>query len=364
MSNETFDKERIWYVGFCTSKEIDRILNPQNPYDFLLQERANIIADHMRYYRVYRNKARMTSNWSLEKSFSQRHYTDIIANLSDDDKNYCDKITYGDMFSNDVNGYAAKKNWGRVICLNESLKFFMNFCNLALFEFKYEVPLHVRVNSMRIAIRIFFKKESMDFLMDPRGIIPKVVANKIFDPVIDELQFIAGHEFSHHLCGHLNDNNTSEKNFLSINNKEYSQQIYNTSQKQEFEADLSSLTRPKYTKNKYSKQFEAALLWFITLELSELAQNIISPMSPFSIKTHPSAKDRFDNIMEHAPHPDNFDFTHINKIQENVNVLKDILTEDISSNFDNIYDYYGSVYLDTPNSEWRGRELIDRVDYY
>ena len=28
------------------------------------------------------------------------------------------------------------------------------------------------------------------------------------------------------------------------------------------------------------------------------------------------------------------------------------------------YETYGSVYLDKPNTEWRGRELKDRVDYY
>ena len=28
-----------------------------------------------------------------------------------------------------------------------------------------------------------------------------------------------------------------------------------------------------------------------------------------------------------------------------------------------MYKFYGSLYLAEPNTEWRGRELIDRVDY-
>ena len=34
----------------------------------------------------------------------------------------------------------------------------------------------------------------------------------------------------------------------------------------------------------------------------------------------------------------------------------------MSLNFD-MYEMYGSVYLDKPNTNWRGRELIDRKDY-
>ena len=33
-----------------------------------------------------------------------------------------------------------------------------------------------------------------------------------------------------------------------------------------------------------------------------------------------------------------------------------------SFNFDE-YEAYGSAYLDKPNTKWRGKELIDRVDY-
>ena len=33
-----------------------------------------------------------------------------------------------------------------------------------------------------------------------------------------------------------------------------------------------------------------------------------------------------------------------------------------SENFE-MYEMYGSLYLAAPNTEWRGRELIDRVDY-
>ncbi|KEI16392.1 hypothetical protein Z959_09870 [Clostridium novyi B str. ATCC 27606] len=356
--------DRHWFMPFCNNKEIDRIVSPKNASDFLLQEKANIVADNMRYLRVYMNKARIFPNWSFEKSFSNHHYQEVIKNLTADDKSNCKSITFGDMFSNDVNGYAIKNPiWGRIICLNESLQFFMKFCNLALFNFNQDVPKKIRLNSLRIAIRIILKQEAMDFFMDPRGIVPKDVGIAIHAPIKYELQYIAGHEFAHYLCEHFNDRNICPKKMLSIGETEYLRPIYNTSQKQEVEADIASINRPEYSSEEYSKILEGALIWFISLELSETAQYIISPPSSYSIKTHPSAQERFINLLENTNMPVDFNMGVIHKIQENAKWLKELLEEDLSFNYD-LYDFYGSVYLDKPNTKWRGKKLIDRVDYY
>ena len=81
----------------------------------------------------------------------------------------------------------------------------------------------------------------MDFFMDPRGIVPKDVGIVIHAPIKYKLQYIAGHEFAHHLCEHFNDRNICQKKMLSIGETEYLRPIYNTSQKQEFEADIASI---------------------------------------------------------------------------------------------------------------------------
>lgn len=355
---------RAWYTPFCSSEEIDRIIAPKNPVDYLLQRRANIVADNMRYFRVYRNKANFYSNWSFERSFKDDHYLGVLNSLSDDDKLVCENITFGDIFSNDANGYAeCNETWGRIIYLNECLQFFMKFCNLALFDYDTEIPDRIRCNALRIAIRIMMKQEAMDFFMDPRGIIPKEIGNKIFTPIKYELQYIAGHEFSHHLCDHFNDNNIIKRTVLSINEKEYVQKIYNTSQTQELEADISSIRRPLYSSNELKKVIEGALIWFISLDLTETAQNIICPESSLKPKTHPSAQERFDNILKNVDIPKDFNMQNIEKIILNSKRLKEWLYEDLSVNYA-IYDFYGSVYLDEPNTKWRGKQLIDRVDYY
>lgn len=354
---------RSWYISFCSSNEIDRILSPQNANDFLLQERANIVADHVRFLRVYMKKASLYPQWSFEKSFSDAHYIGVLNRLSVEDLEVCKNITYGDVFSDDVNGYARNDpNWGRIICLNESLQFFMKFCNLAILDFREDVPLRIRFNALRIAMRVMMKVEAMDFFLDPRGVVPEEVGKGIHAPIRHELQFIAGHEFAHHICSHLDDKDVCKKAVLTIEDKEYYAPVYNVSQTQEFEADIASLTRPQYSSAELCNLLDGTLLWFTALELVETAQKIMCPASPFAIRTHPSARERFDNILENVKIPKEFDQKRIERIRENIKPLGDLLADDISTNFE-LYEFYGSIYLDAPNTEWRGRELIDRVDY-
>lgn len=354
----------VWFTPFCNEEEVKRIVNPQNAVDFLLQKRADIVADHMRYQRVYMNKARLNEHWSFEKSFADIHYKSVLSKLSEEDKESCSVIVYGDMFSNDVNGYAWNdEKWGRFISLNESLQFYMKFCNLAILDFDEEVPIHVRVNAMRIAIRTMLKQEAMDFFMDPRGIVPEKIGRAMHAPVKYELQYIAGHEFAHHLCGHLHDKNICEKRMLTIAEKDYYQPVYSVRQREEFEADIQSILRPRYGEKEYAKLLQGALLWFVSLGLSEKAQGIINPASPFAVKTHPSAEDRYNYILESIKLPNDFNLKGIEQIKENAKVIGEILEQDLAENYD-VYDFYGSCYLDKPDSEWRGKELVDRVDYY
>lgn len=357
------NSDRLWYVSFCNEDEIERILSPQNPRDYLLQQRANIVADNTRYFRVYMNKARVFPNWSFEESFNDNHYLSVIKSLTEEDSLHCNSITFGDIFSSDANGYAENnKEWGRIVYLNESLQFFMKFCNLALLDFKGKVPDRVRLNALRIAVRVMMKRESMDFFLDPRGIVPEKIGKKIHYPIKYELQYIAGHEFAHHLCGHFKDDSMCKKAVLTTEDNKYYKTIYNVSQQQEFEADVASLKRPTYDSIEYCNVLEGALIWFLSLSISELAIEVVSPMGSFSYKSHPSAEDRYQYLLSNVDIPKEFNMNKIKRIEENAKQLKEWIVEDLNLNFD-IYDFYGSIYLDKPNTKWRGRELIDRVDY-
>ena len=74
------------------------------------------------------------------------------------------------------------------------------------------------------------------------------------------------------------------------------------------------------------------------------------------------AEERLKNILENVEFPHNFDKSKITILKEKTKILKENLLEDMSINIE-LYEFYGSVYLDQPNTKWRGKELIDRVDY-
>lgn len=61
--------------------------------------------------------------------------------------------------------------------------------------------------------------------------------------------------------------------------------------------------------------------------------------------------------------PSGFEIENWKGSLKTIDHYKKILLEDASKNIE-AYETYGSVYLDKPNSEWRGPELRDRIDYY
>lgn len=201
-----------------------------------------------------------------------------------------------------------------MITISDSLRFFLKFTNLALLDFDGRVPERICLNSLRIAIRVMFKTETMDFFMDPRGVIPEDIAVAIHLPIPYQLWFIAGHEF---------------------------------------DADIKSLIFPKLSTEEYKKLYESSLLWFGSLQIYEAACDVMYPSSSWSYKTHPTARDRYDNILDNAKTPDGVNIDNWKSFLNVIERYKTIIIEDISLNYD-LYEMYGSTYLDEPDSEWRG----------
>lgn len=362
---------KLWYRSFATDKErVNAINNPKCAADALDKKRADYILDHTRIMRLFIHKERWCEinniKWDFRDTFSKEHYEFFLEYLSDTDKERCKHITYGDMYCSKVNAFAYPDDkWGDFINVNVSIQFFCYFMLLALIEpLKYDIPMHIIKNSIRIGLRTWLGCESLDFEMDPRGILPKDIEKDINGIIPFILVFITGHEFAHHLLGHCNKNNLKSI-IMWGNDEKNSQKIYNSSQKEEFDADLGSLEIPKYPDHVYEKVFESSLIWFLIVDLVEYAMNLINPGSFEGYQTHPIAMDRFKRIIKDAKHTKHFAEQPYKALIEWSTELKKFIKEDISENYGELYDdeLYGSVYLDLPNTEWRGKELIDRVDY-
>lgn len=360
--------QKKFYHTVCNQAEIDRIFNVKNATDHLLRLRADTLVDNMRLFRVYRNKALADEkNWSLEKSFDDSHYKQVIEKLSTDEKRNCQKVTFGDIFSNDPNGMIFNTDFGVITTISDSLKYFLKFCHLAILDFESDVPINIRFNSLRIGIRTMLKTEAMDFLMDPRGKIPADIAFAIQAPIKFQMQFIAGHEIAHFILGHLNKNKIVEQpifHAISANDEDYKpEKVFNNSQKNELEADIQSIMLPYYSDSEKGEFLHAALLWFGCLELYQAASDVMFPKSPWGYRTHPSARERYENLLTNVPTPKSFELPAWRNFHNLIDQLIKAVQEDISLNFE-AYELYGSAYLDRPNTKWRGKELIDRVDYY
>lgn len=365
------DQEQMARHSFhsvCTEAEIDRIFNVQNAADYLLKLRAETIVDHMRLYRVYRNKALANpDNWSLEKSFQTSHFDRFIEAASNETAQRCSLLTYGNFFSNDPNGTIFATDYGPMVTISEALTFFLKFAHLALLPFDIEVPLRVRFNALRIAIRVMLKTEAMDFLMDPRGIVPESIGTAVHNPIPFQLEFIAGHEFAHHVLGHLDPGNVVQKPvYFAITPKDQDYKplpVFSLSQKEEFDADRNAILLIGKDREHQYEVLDAALLWFGCLELYEAVADFMCPSSPWVPGTHPTARQRFEALVDISQSLGRDDSCLSKQFIDIIDRLKDMLLEDVSTQIE-MYEFYGSVYLDKPNTEWRGPELIDRKDYY
>lgn len=350
---------RLWYETFCDDSEIDGILNPKNKWDFLMKKRADFVADNARYLRVFVANKRRGKFKFFKDAFSLSHYDEYLSKLSKEDREKCSNIAYGDIFYKELNAYTESTDYGIIIYLNESLHYFMYFLNFALTDFELEIPMHIRLNAVRIALRVYLQKEALDFELDPRGIVPKHLDDQLNSLVFIEKQFIVGHEFSHFLLGHLG---AARKQKIHIIDGKFStEKVYNHDQKKEFEADLMSIIKPSYSNEEKKNIIQGALLFFASLDLTEYVDKLFNP-GKYGYKTHPDAIDRFVRIKETFLNEFPWINQYSDSLLESIDFLKKFIKNDLDENLDQ-YEIYGSAYLDKPNTKWRGKELKDRVDY-
>ncbi|MBN8680964.1 MAG: hypothetical protein J0M29_22255 [Chitinophagales bacterium] len=359
--------QKGFFYPICNEQEIERIFNVKNASDYLLKLRAETIVDHMRLFRVYRNKAlKKGSDWSLENSFLSSHYDNVKIQLPEELRIKCDEVTHGNIFSNEPNGLIFKTEYGVVSTISDSLRYFIEFMNLGLLNFGKKVPMKIQLNGIRIALRIMLETEALDFLMDPRGIIPPKIQQKMHSSVPFIMQFIAGHEYAHLLLGHLDDNKTIKKHLLKAifkSQNDYKMlDVYSTSQQNEFDADVASINLPNYGKKEKMFIFEGALMWYAFLDIYEGVEQSIFP--PVGYQSHPTAKERYFNLLNKIETYPGFKYEYWDKhLPKSIEEYRNFFIDEVGFNIE-FYEMNGSAYLDEPNTKWRGRELIDRVDYY
>lgn len=352
------------YRPFCNSEEIKRIFNIENSEDYLLKIRAEEVADNQRLFRVIRHRyIKNKSTWNFTNHFSKKEFEDYLKKIP---LHFSEKakLTSGFIFSNDANGSLMRTDYGDIMCISDALRYFLFFMNLSLFDFGIEVPNNVRYRSLVIGIRTMLKTETLDFEQDPRGIIPKELEESINQIVNYQLQFIIGHEYSHYFLNHLDNTRTTKRMLtrLFVNEKSDLQEetFYNHSQIHEFEADNFALKLLEQSGNLNTYYVQSAITFLGYLELYECVANYIFPPTN-SYKTHPEPNERYKKLITN--YDKYIDHEFISIFIESIQSHKKEIMSEIGFEIEK-YEMYGSHYLAEPNTEWRDKELIDRVDFY
>jgi hypothetical protein len=357
MSLETFIPGS--YMTLCNPDEVKRILNVKSGEDYLLKLRANATVEHMRIHRVFR--ARMMSNngeWCFNEYFDKAPFTNYTSNLKFADLQESFQIPAGFVFCNRPNGTIIKTEFGNVITISESLKYFLYYMNLTFLSFSdINIPDNVKSASLKIAIRTMLQTEALDFDIDPRGIIPKSVHIELEYHTSKQLEFIIGHEFSHHFLGHLDEKNLIDDSLFSIQSDDFLQKTYSYAQQDEFDADIDAIKRPDFTSEEREDILNRALFFFAYIDIFNDVNEQIFPSGHLP-KKHPEPIDRFHNLINEFKDSVNIDMENLEHLLLLKDVYKESLQENVSINIES-YEEYGSIYL----AEWRGKVLVDRVDF-
>jgi hypothetical protein len=363
LNSQEFQKQ--FYKRLCTESEIERVFAPQNATDYLLKIRADYIIDHMRVYRFYRRRwLKMGKRYSLESSFRTDHYYGYLKMLGSQDRKDLLGVTFGDIFTSEANGEIFHSPFGPIVTISQSLHHFLEFSHLALMTFHCEIPSRVRFAALVIALRVMFQYESLDFDADPRGKVSPKLLVEMRRPIAGQLKFIAGHEFAHYLLGHLSDKKIIGRCLDGRIQDATTLRIYNTSEQEELNADFAALMKPQITDRKRTRLLNAVLIWFGALELYQYACDILSPPRVGGFKTHPSARERHLHLAKNIETKYKSTIEKISEsIIKSVESFKGPLQEYLALDVDS-FETYGSIYLDAPNTKWRGKELLDRIDYY
>ncbi len=357
------DKETIakgFYMSICSHEEIERIFNVSSARDYLLKIRADATVDHVRIYRVFRRRmADAGGSWCFNDYFDSKPFDNYIKRLVDEDYTEAKKLTAGFVFCNKPNGQIEKTEFGSIITISESLKYFLYFMNLAILDHgDIDVPQDVRSAAIKIAIRTMLQSEALDFDLDPRGKVPEEVHDSIQYHTDRQLEFVIGHEFSHHFLGHLDDSNLIDGAYLSAQELgDKTHKFFSYAQQDELDADIDAIERPNYTPDMKADMVNRALFFFVYLHIYRSVRDQIFPPVG-GIRTHPDPLDRFHSIYNHFKGDVELDENNLKALLKLSDMYNDSLAEDVALNFES-YEFYGSIYL----AQWRGKVLIDRVDF-
>ncbi len=360
---EGLGEDAVFYASFCSREDIEKIKTPKTSSDFLLQLRADSIVDSPRLIRVFKARKGTKKNWSLEKYYLNRQREKLyLLNLSKGNFDKLKDIPAGSAYFSGANAICTKTPAGNMIAISEPLEHFLYFMNIFFYGDTLGLEQEDIQTSFFVAQRIMAGHESYDFDIDPRAILPSHIEKWIKHLTDLQYQFILGHEYSHHLLGHVKDSNlhfSSLSSFIEKYEGKRTIQHYKYSHNLEYDADWHSIKNIKGNSKFKEDLSNAAFLTLMFFETSRIILDYINPLRSSHIGSHPDPVSRIYKIRGKLNNK--YGFTR-EQLDNNLTYLKKytehFITEYLVFNFDS-FEVYGSSYL--PNH--KPKLLIDRIDF-
>lgn len=241
---------------------------------------------------------------------------------------------------------------GEIVVVSESLRHFYYFMTIAFFGENLGIKMTDRVSALCIAYRVMNQSEALDFDLDPRGELPKIIENKIQELVSDQMQFTFGHEYAHYLCGHVSSGNTPLPG-----NREKARAFAHAL---EFEADAQAVKLVRQSPSAADRIAHGGMFVLIFLDLLyRLKDQYGLRRLPVS-ETHPAPIDRLyalqQSLGSRSP-------MSLNDIEHSLAVCTQLVAA--FSQFlkgsprPDILSFYGSIYLPS----YVSRIKLDRIDF-
>lgn len=219
-----------------------------------------------------------------------------------------------------------------------------------------------RFSAFLIAQRLIAGFESPDFDLDPRCTLPEPIEIFMSSVTNIQYQFILGHEYAHHLLGHLSDKNLITTNFNELVRGfegKYKLTHYKYSHKLEYDADWHAIKFIKGSKRFRNDVANGAFLSLMYMKVSSMVLDYINPARSKMMSTHPDPVQRIWKLRARLNNRLGFERDQLtNNISYLESYTRDFLNHFVAFNFDD-FEQYGSVYLPA----YKKRLLNDRLDF-
>jgi hypothetical protein len=357
---DEFGDKWFEYRIICDVEDLRRILNPKTLEDHLLQLRAEAILDNMRAIRVFKRRFNNGLGMTLSKWYKNKDRLNLyIDNVSKGNLERIKRVPTGTALIHQANAMCRPIGKGSIIVVSEKLMYALYFFNIFIYGESLGFEQEECFNAYVIALRTYYGHETIDFDLDPRGIFPDNTEETLQKLTTDQYNFILGHEYAHHLLGHLDNSKIVSERLLNSAGDFVPSYQYQYRYKEEYDADLYAIKNIKGNNNYRDELTNAAFSCFYFFHVLEKVGEYFSPQGNSKAKSHPPALERINHLRKRLKSTYGIDKEYISKVLESVNQVTDHFIKEMLPYHVDEFETYGSHYF----KRFKPIIMQDRFDY-